>query len=194
MPISVTGNLEFLSYMHEVNPKHVVPGRNQAADDVKVLAMDAKQLLFELMIGALSKIHLTIDIWSKKGLTSSYLGVTAQFLIVKEVIRQGKKVKIACIEDCVLELIEFPNPHTGVRIATELLRIIKKAWDIKNRLGFVLSDSGANVIKAFKDAQRMLNEEEQQSNESETAVLNAAPHPVTNLGQNEAVLNVQVLT
>ena len=41
MPISVTGNLEFLSYMHEVNPKHVVPGRNRAAEDVKVLAMDA---------------------------------------------------------------------------------------------------------------------------------------------------------
>ena len=90
-------------------------------------------------------------------------------------------------------LIEFTNPHTGVRIATELLRIIK-TWDIKNRLGFVLSESGANVIKAFKDAQRMLKKEEQQSNETKTAVLNAAPHPVTNLGQNEAVLNVQVLT
>ena len=41
-PISMTGNLEFLSYIHEVNPKQVVPGRNQAADDVKILAMDAK--------------------------------------------------------------------------------------------------------------------------------------------------------
>ena len=37
------------------------------------------------------KFNLTIDIWSKKDLTNSYLGVTAQFFFVNEVIRQGKK-------------------------------------------------------------------------------------------------------
>lgn len=52
---------------------------------------------------------------------------------------------------CVLELISFDNLHTGVRIPEELLKTIKN-WQIEESIGFILTDNGANMIKAFKDA------------------------------------------
>lgn len=107
----------------------------------------------------LSKIHLTVNIWAKKGLTSSYIEVTAQFL------RKEKNVGTEDVEivDLVLELIEFPPPHTGLRIAVELLRVIKE-WGILDRVGFVLTDSGSNMIRLFKEAKLIL---EKQAKEDE---------------------------
>ncbi len=158
-PNSFTESQEFISYIQELNRYHQLPNRGQATQEVQELAKEGKTKIFNLMNSSFSKIHLTADIWSKKGLTSSYLGITAQFVVVHEEILVGKKVQSFRLEDAVLELIDFPNPHTGIRIAIELLRVLRE-WKIMDQLGFILCDSGANMIRAFKDAQNLLAEQE----------------------------------
>uniref|UniRef100_A0A1X7UK81 Uncharacterized protein n=1 Tax=Amphimedon queenslandica TaxID=400682 RepID=A0A1X7UK81_AMPQE len=49
------------------------------------------------------KINFCADIWSKKGLTSSYLGITAHYY---STVNQ-------CIEHPALAVQEIPHPHTG---------------------------------------------------------------------------------
>lgn len=61
------------------------------------------------MTNSESRIHLTVYICTKKGLTSSYIEVTAHYLNI-QLDGVSKKAEM---ESCVLELIEFESLHTG---------------------------------------------------------------------------------
>lgn len=152
----------------------------------------------KLMMTSVSKIHLTADIWSKKGLATSYLVVTAQFLIENDTNINDKIEKCWEMTSCVLELSEFPTPHTGLRIAIEILRIIKD-WGIPDRVGFILTDNGANMIRSFKDAKaimekqvkddsdRKLRDRQQSQKEQEESLL-ASNACLTSYSDSEASL------
>ena len=154
LPHSLTENEQFLAYMYCVNPEHVVPKKTAVVSDIVALADEGKTILKKVMMTSSSRIHLTVDIWSKKGLTSSYIGVTGHFLIM---VVNGPE-KRAQMQACVLELIEFENPHTGYRIAVELLRVLKE-WGIMERVGFILTDNGSNMIRLFKDAKSIMEKQ-----------------------------------
>lgn len=98
--------------------------------------------------------------WSKKGLTSSYIGITVHFIS-----------KEGTLESVVLDLILLDSPHTGKAIAT----LIKEAlvrWKIEKNTSIAVTDNGSSMIKAFKDLKVMFDEEDgalpaQSSSESE---------------------------
>lgn len=62
---------------------------------------------------------------------------------------------------CVLDLIEFESPHSGFRIAVDLLRVLMDCG-IVERVGFILTDNGCNMICLFKEAKMIT---EKQANE-----------------------------
>jgi hypothetical protein len=84
------------------------------------------------------KIHISCDVWTKKGMTQSFLGVTAHFVSLME---------LRCVT---LAVREMPCPHTGERIK-EVLEKILIEWEIQPfQLGKVVTDNGSNMIKAFR--------------------------------------------
>ena len=58
-------------------------------------------------------ISICADIWSKPGMTASFLGVTAHFFTP-----DSNKRYSVCVA------LRFPSPDTGVRIAELLQRIV----------------------------------------------------------------------
>ena len=85
------------------------------------------------------KINITSDIWSQKGCTNSYLGVTAHFFDPerKELIYLTLAVR------------EFRNPHTGEFIAEELTNILDE-FGVSDKLFYLVSDNGSNIVKAAR--------------------------------------------
>ena len=65
----------------------------------------------KLALSTSRKVNLCADIWSKKGLTSSYLGITAHFYC-----SFTKKLKNATLAFRLL-----PHPHTSIYVQCSML-------------------------------------------------------------------------
>jgi hypothetical protein len=107
------------------------------------------------------KIHFCTDIWSKKGLSSSYLGLTAHFYSFADLK----------LHSPTLAVHQLPHPHTGLFIITctmsvyylyltigeaicDLTYKLIEEWGIpSNKLSFIVSDNGSNMVKAFQIVQ-----------------------------------------
>ena len=60
---------------------------------------------------------MTGEIWSKKGMSHSFMVVTAHY------VNRNYEFK-----ECALDLIEFEHPHTGARIS-KIMNDVLKRWD-----------------------------------------------------------------
>lgn len=84
------------------------------------------------------RISITADIWSKKGLTSSYLGITGHFFSSKD--------------------HRLPSSHTADNIHTIVEEILSE-WEIPaTKISAILTDNGSNIVAAF--CERFVEEEE----------------------------------
>ncbi|TKS88171.1 hypothetical protein D9C73_023399 [Collichthys lucidus] len=86
------------------------------------------------------KLTLCVDGWSKKGLTASFLGVSACFYHPP-----GGRVYHA-----LLSLHRLDHPHTGECIA-RCIDETMVAWDIVgDKVLLVVTDNGLNIVKAVR--------------------------------------------
>ena len=86
-------------------------------------------------------ISLCCDIWSKKGLTSSYLGVTAHFFSRSD--QQQHTVTLA--------VRRLTTAHTAAAIR-DCVDTILTEWDVdSSKICAILTDNGSNMLAAFKE-------------------------------------------
>ena len=86
------------------------------------------------------KISICADIWSKKGMSSSYLGITTHFYSKKDHRRHSVTLAVRRI----------PSPHTGDNIR-ELVETVLDEWDIpQSKVYATLTDNGSNMLAAFR--------------------------------------------
>ena len=78
VPNSIVDNEKFRELLAELDDRYVVPGRTLISTEMDRLLMDLKAKVLARMNQA-RKVAICVDIWSKKGLTASFLGVTAHF-------------------------------------------------------------------------------------------------------------------
>ena len=99
------------------------------------------------------KIHFCTDIWSKKGLTASFIGITAHFF------SEHKRHNVT------LAVKRMPSPHS----AEEVLKIVLQTfedWNIPNyKIGSIITDNGSNMVKAFKLLQQVNPDAANEDNE-----------------------------
>lgn len=74
-PTSQCENQDFNNYIHNLDPRHRLPCRQRLTKDIVELAKKGRLLIKKRIHAALTKQMATADIWSKKGLSSSYLGI-----------------------------------------------------------------------------------------------------------------------
>ena len=87
------------------------------------------------------KVALCVDIWSRKGLTASYLGITAHFFTRSDHKRHTATIAVR----------RLPSPHTAERVE-EIVDSVLTEWQIpRTKISAMLTDNGSNMIAAFRD-------------------------------------------
>lgn len=105
------------------------------SEEYEVMAAKLKSSL-----SSARKVTLCLDGWTKKGLSASYLGVSACYF--DPLLSQPRHAT--------LNLFDREHPHTGAMIADCLERCMQQ-WAIpENKVHLIVSDSGSNMIKAIK--------------------------------------------
>lgn len=86
------------------------------------------------------KVTICIDGWSKKGLSVSYLGISACYFDPTA----GKPCH------SFLNLSEIPHPHTGEMLAACLTRCFEQWGITDNQVLHIVTDNGSNMVKAVR--------------------------------------------
>lgn len=136
--LNVVNNKYFCALLDK---RYRPPDRRELPDRIRKLAVEVR-LNIQAKINDSGKITVCSDIWSRPGLTESFLGISAHFYARSTHKRFG----------VLLGLPIFPSPHTGDRIKS-LIDDCLKEWDIsENKVIRYVTDSGSNMVKAMRDA------------------------------------------
>lgn len=137
--LRLVDNVEFRELLTELDPRYVPPHRNKLDFHIQSVYDKLKMKLSTSMKSA-NVISICTDIWSKPGMTSSYLGVTAHFFSQQD--RSRYSITLAAAR--------LPSPHTAISILDTIVEVLAK-WEIPNSKIFrVLTDNGSNMVAAFK--------------------------------------------
>uniref|UniRef100_A0A1X7U2L3 BED-type domain-containing protein n=1 Tax=Amphimedon queenslandica TaxID=400682 RepID=A0A1X7U2L3_AMPQE len=140
-PYSTVNNKYFQIMLQSFQPRYLIPSRSRLICEISDILRAMKGKI-QISMSSAWKINFCADIWSKKGLTS-YLGITAHYYSTAN----------QCIEHPTLAVREIPHPHTGQFICDLTYQIIND-WGIPlNKVQFVITDNGSNMVKAFKSDQ-----------------------------------------
>uniref|UniRef100_A0A914W558 Transposase n=1 Tax=Plectus sambesii TaxID=2011161 RepID=A0A914W558_9BILA len=123
----------FRDALKAMNPRYVPPARGGMKRQIAAQVELLKQKMREALSSA-SKISLCVDLWSKRALTASFVGITAHF------VDRGK--------------------HSAKNVAA-LVKEALSEWDISDdKVQCIVTDNGSNVVKAFREWQDIIVESE----------------------------------
>lgn len=155
VPNSIVESAEFRSLLEELDPRYLVPGRTLISKEIDKVLFDLK-LKIQGYLSNAQKVNLCADIWTKKGMSSSYLGVTAHFFSQRD--HRRHRVTLA--------VKRMSHPHNAESIR-ELIDEVLKEWSIPlSQVGAVITDNGSNMVKAFQQ-QCFANGEDEEDAEEE---------------------------
>ena len=152
MPNSIVTNCHFMSLVQTLDPQYNIPSRRHLRVLIGKTKVHMKANIQALLTSA-RKINFCADIWTKKGFTSSYLGVTAHFFSPAD----GR------IRHATLAVRHLPHPHTGslhtCKVHTcyftcvgecicDLTQQVINEWGVPpEKIQFIIIDNGSNMIK-----------------------------------------------
>ena len=137
--LAMLGNDNFRNMITVLDPKFVLPS---VPTLVKLLKkkQDRSVLYLKELVGKTDKVTICLDGWSKKGLTKSYIGVSACFYDISA-------CKSAHI---MLNLKELSLPHDGTQLSKAVEKCLKD-WGIdKIKILMVVIDNEFNMVKMLK--------------------------------------------
>ena len=83
------------------------------------------------------KVSICTDIWSKKGMSSSCLGITAHFFSQKDHLRHRVTLAVR----------RMPSPHTARNICAVVQEVLSE-WEIPpSKVTAILTDNGSNSFR-----------------------------------------------
>ena len=137
VPLSLIECPEFHDLLKELDKHYDIPGRKKLGKNIDAVYNNLKQSIIAIF-SKVKRVSISSDIWTKKGMTASFLGVTAHCFVLPDSTRHNISIAVR----------RFESPHTGERIAM-LLQTITAEWCIQNKIFRVLTDNGSNIVKAF---------------------------------------------
>ena len=135
----IVENLEFRDLLSAMDERYPVPGRSSIQRELDQIMIELKANI-SAYIESANAVSITCDIWSKKGLTSSYLRVTAHFY---------SRTNNRC-HTVTLAVRRLTTSHTASNIRSLLDNILVE-WDIlSSKVSAVITDNGSNMVAGFK--------------------------------------------
>ncbi|XP_011880756.1 PREDICTED: zinc finger BED domain-containing protein 4-like [Vollenhovia emeryi] len=139
LPFRTVENEGFQYLLKTTTPLYKIPGRksitNLMEDKYELLSMVAK-----LKLSTTDAVTLTTDVWTDTLNTRSYLGVTAHF--VSEDKLESVTIGVTLLEE----------RHTAEYLGEWLLQICTEWRITKEQVVAVVTDNGANILKAITDS------------------------------------------
>ena len=140
-PYSIVEDVGFKALIGVLEPRYILPSRKFFTEKIIPEMYDAIRSRVQAAITKAQFICLTTDTWTAQTTTASFLSLTAHW--IDDTFSR---------KSAVLHCEKFDGQHTGARLAAALLDMLRR-WNIdKERIHLVLSDGGANMVKAMKDA------------------------------------------
>lgn len=117
----------------------------------------AEKVKFKNRLAMARKVTIGIDIWTKKGLTASFLAVSACYFNVQD----------SEAEPILLNLKQMVHPHTAHSIVT-LMEKCTEEWGIpKEKILMIITDNGSNMVSAFRHKEEDTSSDENNSQDSD---------------------------
>lgn len=139
--------------MKTIDKRLTVPKKTKINNLVDTL-YNAERQKFKDKLATARRITIGLDIWTKNGLTASFLAISACYFCTQ----QNKA------EHILLRLKQISHPHTAESIKTCVDQCTED-WGIpKEKIMTVITDNGSNMVAAFK------NEEDDDPSSEEEAV------------------------
>ncbi|XP_055357212.1 uncharacterized protein LOC129602241 [Paramacrobiotus metropolitanus] len=139
-PFSYVEQKRFRKYSKTLDPRCPNIGRKRLMTEMNGVWSDIRAKMQSELDGA-GLIALSTDIWTKKGMTESFLGLNAHY--VDAATRETRSCTLACRS--------FPSPHTAEKVYV-LVKEILDEWKISpDRIIAILTDNGSNMVCAFKN-------------------------------------------
>ena len=138
----LTGSLsgEFCSLLADLDERYPLPGQAAIMTEMDKLLVDLKGKLMSCLNDA-RKVALCVDVWSRKGMTASYLGITAHFFTRSDHKRHTATIAVR----------RLPSPHTAERVERVVDEVLTE-WQIpQTKISAISTDNGSNMIAAFRD-------------------------------------------
>ena len=151
----------FQSLLETLDAKYPIHGPAAIGTEIDKLLLDMK-LKVEASLAVAQKGSLCAHIWSKKEMSSCYLGMTAHFFSQRN--HQSHQVT--------LTVQGLPHPHTGNSICDPTESILE-GWGIPlSKVIVVITDSGSNMVKA---CQQHFEEDDKADEEDDDSVEDVEP-------------------
>jgi len=112
-----------------------------------------------------SKVSICVDIWTKKGTTKTFLGITGHSFT-----RMDHRGRVAT-----LAVKRFQSPHTVDSIEEEVCCVLEEREIPQEKAQANLMDDGSNVVAAFHDWHLETQEEEKDLEEEEEEEVDVGP-------------------
>ena len=155
VPLSVVENEDFKKLVEVLGCRYEVPCRTKMGKELTCVMTRLREVLCSFLSKA-RRINLCTDIWTKRGMSASFLGVTAHFFSTKDHKRHNTT----------LAARQFPSPHTASCIA-DLVHTILSEWNIPTyKIHRILTDNGSNMVAAIK-AQLVAEEREDETDNTD---------------------------
>ena len=153
---SIVENPEFRELLQELDPRYPPPSRAAMSQEIHKVLIELKANIGSYIAQA-QKLGICADIWTKKGMTASFMGVTAHFFSKKD--HRWHSVTLA--------VKKMPSPHTADNVLQVVQEVLSE-WDILPwKVQAILTDNGSNMVTAFKQVCSEGDEDEDvDSNES----------------------------
>ena len=138
--LSLIDSAEFRELITELDPRYKIPHSKKLGIEIENLYGNVKRKISSSLQNT-RLISVCANIWSKPGMTTSFLGITAHYFSYHDSHRHNVTLAVS----------RLPSPHTADRILETFDAIIDQ-WEIPhNKLFRVLTDNGSNMVAAFKD-------------------------------------------
>ena len=115
-------NSEFRELIEELDPIYTVPHQKKIGIEIEKVYQNVKGKISDSLKGA-SKISTCADIWSKPGMTASFLDITAHYFCSSD--NQYHTITLA--------VCHLPSPHTA-EIISKTVEDILLEWNIPKTL------------------------------------------------------------
>lgn len=124
--------------MTKMDKKFKVPKRHKILNLIEKMYKEEKDKIKQNLATA-RRITIGLDIWTKKGLTASFLGVSACYFNPENNKAEHK----------LLNLKEMVHPHTAESIST-LVEESMEEWGLpREKVLTTITDNGSNMVASF---------------------------------------------
>ncbi|KAG1946556.1 zinc finger BED domain-containing protein 4-like [Pimephales promelas] len=138
LPARIVEDEEFIAIMAKMDKKFKVPKRQKNLNLIDKMYKEEKEKIKQNLATA-RRITTGLDIWTKKGLTASFLGISACYFNPEDNKAEHK----------LLNLKEMVHPHTAESINT-LVEESMEEWGIpREKVLTTITDNGSNMVASF---------------------------------------------